>query len=70
LQFAILNLQFAILRVSLARKEKPDLLIVPVKPAAAEDEAKALEERVEFFLQHAPCRVFLAAPPAILRETE
>jgi amino acid transporter/nucleotide-binding universal stress UspA family protein len=53
-----------------ARKEKHDLLVIPVISSTAEDEAKALDERVQFFLRNAPCRVFLAAPAAIPRETE
>ena len=56
--------------IEYVRQHKHDLLIVPVRSTGEGDDERPLDEHVQFYVQNAPCRLFLAAPPAIPRETE
>jgi amino acid transporter/nucleotide-binding universal stress UspA family protein len=51
--------------VDLARREQNDLIILALPPELPASPNPALDERAAYILQHAHCRVFLAAAPII-----
>jgi hypothetical protein len=55
--------------VVLAQDEKYDLIILSL-PTEAMAPVPTQGGPTDFILRHAPCRVFLAAPPAIPQEPE
>jgi amino acid transporter/nucleotide-binding universal stress UspA family protein len=54
--------------VERARVDQYDLIIVPLSPEAPTDPLGSLDERAEYIVRHAHCRVFLAAVPVIPTE--
>jgi amino acid transporter len=56
--------------VRIARENKQDLIIVPLPAEQAAVEAVASDGPIQHILRHAPCRVFLAAPPIVPEELE
>jgi amino acid transporter/nucleotide-binding universal stress UspA family protein len=56
--------------VQLALDEKYDLIVLPLPPDFQATKPLAAADRMAYILGHAPCRVFLAAPPSIPQEVE
>ena len=54
--------------VERARKDQYDLIIVPLSAEAPADPLGTLDERSDYIIRHAHCRVFLAAVPVIPTE--
>jgi hypothetical protein len=56
--------------VRLAQEGEYDLIILPVPPEAPAGRQSRLDERAHYVLDHAHCRVFLAAAPLIPQEVD
>jgi amino acid transporter/nucleotide-binding universal stress UspA family protein len=56
--------------VQLAKKDKYDVIIVPLSEESPGGPGQFLDETTQYILRHAHCRVFLAAVPAIPQEVE
>src|SRR5262249_18280064 len=54
--------------VERARTEQFDLIILPLSAESPSDPIGTLDTRARYILQHAHCRVFLAAAPVIPQE--
>jgi amino acid transporter/nucleotide-binding universal stress UspA family protein len=54
--------------VEAARAEQYDLIILPLPPEAPSNPIREMGERERYVLEHAHCRVFLAAHPVIPQE--
>jgi len=56
--------------VRMAREQKQDLIIVPLPTEGHAVEALWSDNTINYILRHAPCRVFIAAPPIVPEELE
>ncbi len=56
--------------VRLAQDEHYDLIILPLPPELPAGQTHPIDERTNYILRHAHCRVFLASTPAIPQEVE
>ncbi len=54
--------------VRLAREEKFDLIVLPLSTETAGRPEDLMDERTQYVIRNAHCRVFLATPPAIPQE--
>jgi amino acid transporter/nucleotide-binding universal stress UspA family protein len=54
--------------VERARRDQYDLIILPLSPEAPTDPLGTLDDRSDYIIRHAHCRVFLAAVPVIPNE--
>ncbi len=54
--------------VARAREDQVDLIIVPLSPEANSNVPRRIDERTQYILLHAHCRVMLAAVPLIPQE--
>ena len=56
--------------VRMAREQKQDLIIVPLPTDEKTIETLWGDDTINYIVRHAPCRVFIAAPPAVPEEVE
>jgi amino acid transporter/nucleotide-binding universal stress UspA family protein len=56
--------------VRMAREQKQDLIIVPLPTEGHAVETLWSDNTINYILRHAPCRVFIAAPPIVPEEVE
>ena len=56
--------------VRLAQEGRYDLIILPLPPELPAGQTHPIDDRTNYILRHAHCRVFLASPPAIPQDVE
>jgi amino acid transporter/nucleotide-binding universal stress UspA family protein len=56
--------------VRVAQEGEFDLIVLPLPPEPAAGQKSRLDDRAAYLLEHAHCRVFLAAAPPIPQETD